>query len=95
LRRIRTHAAGGAGGAGFDRLIAHVVANTGWTWDQALDGLTLPRLVALQAEWRAHPPAHWLVAAALKYRPPKAEADSAAQQSTIAQLKAAFPAGRL
>ena len=55
----------------FDALIAHVVANTGWTWDQALDQLTMPRFLALQAEWRRHPPVHWLVAAALKYRPPE------------------------
>jgi hypothetical protein len=71
------------------------VANTGWSWDQALDGLTMPRLVALQAEWRANPPAHWLLAAALKYRPPPGPAQSAAPKATIAQMKAAFPAGRL
>ncbi len=53
------------------RLIAEVVANTGWTWDEALDGLTVPRYLALVAEWRARPPAHWLIAAALQYRPPR------------------------
>ena len=30
------------------RLIAEVVANTGWTWDEALDGLTTPRF----SRWR-------------------------------------------
>ena len=76
-------------------MIAHVVANTGWTWDEALDGLTMPRLAALQAEWRAYPPAHWLVAAALKYRPREMAAGSAPPQTTIAQLKAALPNGAL
>ena len=51
--------------------------------------------MALQAEWRANPPAHWLVAAALKYRPPADAADAAPRQATIAQMKAAFPAGTL
>ncbi|WP_158812527.1 hypothetical protein [Methylocapsa sp. S129] len=71
------------------------MANTGWTWDQALDGLTLPRLMALQAEWRAHPPAHWLLAAALKYRAPPNAVDTPARHATMAEMKAAFPAGRL
>jgi len=57
-------------------VIAHVVANTGWTWDQALDQLTMPRFLALRAEWRRNPPAHWLVAASLKYRPPNDSAPS-------------------
>jgi hypothetical protein len=55
----------------------------------------LPRLAALQAEWRANPPAHWLIAAALKYRPPAAPGDAASRHPTIAEMKAAFPAGRL
>jgi len=47
----------------------------------------------LQAEWRRHPPIHWLIAAALKYRPP---GEAAAQiQPTMAELKAAFPSGTL
>jgi hypothetical protein len=76
-------------------LIAQVVANTGWTWDQALDGLTMPRLAALQNEWRANPPAHWLIASALKYRPRTESAGAASRHATIAQMKAAFPGGRL
>jgi hypothetical protein len=43
----------------------------------------------LQAEWRARPLAHWLIAAALKYRPPEA---AAPRQPTIEEMKAAFPA---
>jgi hypothetical protein len=74
-------------------VIAHVVANTGWTWDEALDGLTLPRLAALQSEWRANPPAHLLLAAAMKYRQPARAAASPACQATIAELKRAFPPG--
>jgi hypothetical protein len=58
-----------------------------------LDQLTIPRFLALRAEWRRNPPAHWLVAAALKYRAPE-EAESL-RQPTIAELKAAFPNGAL
>ena len=73
-------------------MIAGVVANLGWSWEQALDELTVPRFLALQAEWRRHPPAHWLIAAAMKYRPPGGPAPRA--QPTVAELKAAFPNGR-
>jgi hypothetical protein len=72
-----------------------VVANTGWTWDEALDGLTTPRYLALAAEWRAHPPAHWLIAAALKRRPPAPQAATPARQPSIAELRATFPNGKL
>ena len=76
-------------------MIAEVVANTGWTWDEALDGLTMPRYRALVAEWRARPPVHWLIAAALHYRPPDAEARVDTQAPTVAALRAAFPGGKL
>ena len=68
------------------------MANTGWTWDDALDSLTLPRLAALQAEWRANPPVHWLVAAALKYRAPEATEEKA-RRPTMAAMKAVFGGG--
>jgi len=55
--------------------------------------LTVPRFQALQAEWRRHPPTHWLLAAALKYKSPGEPA--APRQSTAAELKAAFPNGAL
>jgi hypothetical protein len=55
----------------------------------------MPRLAALQSEWRVHPPAHWLIAAALKYRPPANSVPAVAGQPTIAQMRAAFPNGRL
>ena len=55
----------------------------------------MPRLAALQAEWRAYPPAHWLIAAALKYRPREKAAEAAAPQPTMMQLKAALPNGAL
>ena len=76
-------------------MIAEVVANTGWTWDETLDGLTLPRYRALVAEWRARPPAHWLLAAALGYRPREAEALAETRAPTVAALRAAFPGGKL
>ncbi|MFZ1962191.1 MAG: hypothetical protein WAU78_01750 [Roseiarcus sp.] len=55
----------------------------------------MPRYLALAAEWRVHPPAHWLLAAALKYRPADRDAKSPARQPTVAELKAAFPRGKL
>ncbi len=69
------------------------MANLGWSWDEALDQLTVPRFLALQSEWRRHPPTHWLIAAALKYKPPGGPA--AQRQSTVAELRAAFPNGTL
>ncbi len=65
----------------------------GWSWDQALDQLTVPRFLALQAEWRRNPPVHWLIGAALKYRGPGEPAPS--RQPAIAELKATFPNGGL
>jgi hypothetical protein len=58
-----------------------------------LDELTVPRFLALHAEWKRHPPAHWLIAAALKYRPPSEKPTQS--QPTVAELKAAFPNGAL
>jgi hypothetical protein len=55
----------------------------------------MPRYQALVAEWRAQPPAHWLIAAALHYRPPDAEARADTQAPTVAALRAAFPGGKL
>jgi hypothetical protein len=70
----------------FDALIAEVVAATGWTWDDTLDGLTIPRLQALRAEWRRRPPVHWLVAAALRYQEPGAA--SPVRRPSVAELQA-------
>jgi hypothetical protein len=55
--------------------------------------LTVPRYLALAAEWRRNPPAHWLLAAALKFRPQSELAP--ARQPTIAELKTALPNGAL
>ena len=70
------------------------MANTGWTWDQALDDLTVPRYLALAEEWRANPPVHWLLAAALKYLPPERSGEPR-RQPTAAEMNAAFPGGKL
>jgi len=59
----------------------------------ALDQLTVPRYLALQAEWKRNPPVHWLLAAAVNYRPPGEPTPS--RQPTIAELKATFPSGAL
>jgi hypothetical protein len=53
----------------------------------------VPRYLALQTEWRRSPPAHWLVAAALKYRAPTEGVTT--RQPTIAELKATLPNGAL
>jgi len=55
--------------------------------------LTVPRYLALRAEWRRNPPAHWLIASALKYRAP--DDAKPVRQPTIGELKAAFPEGKL
>ena len=55
----------------------------------------MPRYCALVAEWRARPPAHWLIAAALHYRPRDAEARAETRAPTVAALRAAFPGGKL
>lgn len=72
----------------FDVIIAEVVSAIGWTWDEALDNLTLPRLIALRKEWRRHPPVHWLVASALKYKTP--DETTITKQPSVAELQAAF-----
>jgi hypothetical protein len=70
-----------------------VVANTGWTWEDALDNLTLPRFLALREQWREHPPTHWLVAAAMNFRPPGRT--GLTTQPSVKQIEAIFPGGRL
>jgi hypothetical protein len=52
----------------------------------------VPRYLALQAEWRARPPAHWLLAGALKYRAPDS-APAPSRQPTFDEMRAAFPSG--
>jgi len=69
-------------------LIAEVVAATGWTWDEALDGLTVPRFLALREEWRHRPPAHWLLSATFRAREP--EGSSPDRRPTVAELRAAL-----
>jgi hypothetical protein len=54
----------------------------------------MPRYRALVAEWRARPPAHWLFAAALHYRPHEAAALAETRAPTVAALRAAFPGGK-
>jgi len=54
----------------------------------------VPRFLALRAHWRREPPPAALLAAALRYRPPTAEATPAAGVR-IDALMAALPNGRL
>lgn len=52
------------------RLFATIASNTGWSISHIRAELDLPLLQALQAEWRAHPPVHHLVAAYVGYEAP-------------------------
>lgn len=62
----------------------------GWTWSQAEAELDLHRLAALTRHWTAHPPVHLLVAAYLKYEPPK-PITRAEDAPEVAQILAATP----
>lgn len=55
------------------------------------------RYRALAAEWRRSPPAHWLIAAFMRYKAPAERDEAAAPPSapSVAELQAAFPNGRL
>lgn len=44
-------------------------ADTGWSWPE-VGRLTLPRLEAIQAEFRRLPPARWLLARLAGWNPP-------------------------
>lgn len=58
--------------------------------------MTTPRFLALQKEWKRHPPVAWLVAAFVGYKPPPERLTTApAQGDGVASLKAAFPDGRI
>jgi hypothetical protein len=48
----------------------------------------VPRFLALRAQWRRHPPAAWLLAAAFRYRAPDADPD--AKRPSVAELQAAL-----
>jgi hypothetical protein len=50
--------------------------------------MTVPRLVALRAEWRRRPPAHWLLAAALRYDEPNQT--TAQRRPSVAELQSAL-----
>lgn len=46
-------------------VVAQVCQNTGWTWDYVLATLTVPRLKALNQQWKQIPPLAVTVAAFL------------------------------
>ena len=50
-----------------------MAANTGWPFETVLDQMSFDRLKALEAEWKRRPPAHWLIAPFLGYKPPDDE----------------------
>jgi hypothetical protein len=57
-------------------LRAHIVACTGWTWDEA-GRLTVPRLNALTRYWARNPPLHKLAASYLGYEAPALDSNDA------------------
>lgn len=74
----------------WDAIIAQFVNFLpGTTPDYWEDALTWPRLEAMQAEWRRHPPVSALVAAYLGYRPKPRDLDA------IGELMKLFPTGQL
>jgi hypothetical protein len=68
---------------------------TGRPWDELEDTLTIPRLKALFAEWRQHPPVGDLVAAYIGYKPPREEIAAPVKDdpSGIGGLIMQFPNG--
>jgi hypothetical protein len=71
---------------------------TGRPWDELEDTLTAPRLEALFAEWRQHPPVGDLVAAYIGYKPPLEEVAAplnADDPSGIGSLIMQFPSGHI
>src|SRR5947207_1549872 len=62
--------AGRNDGAGLDGLIAHLVASTGCTPQQAWSEWDIPSILAQTEYWRMHPPVHLLVAAQVGYQAP-------------------------
>ena len=61
----------------------------GTTPDYWEDALTIPRLEAMNEEWRRHPPAAVLVASFLGYKPKPRDLDA------IGELMRIFPSGNL
>jgi hypothetical protein len=60
-------------------MVAQIVCATGWTWDETLDTVTMPRYAAIQAEWQVAPPTHYSVAAYLgTYKPRQMEPEAQA-----------------
>jgi hypothetical protein len=52
--------------------------------------LTFPRLAALRKRFVAQPPAHWLMAAYLKYKPPAAEVEPITFEAAVAAEGGAY-----
>ncbi len=62
----------------------------GWTWDYVEETLDVPRLAALTAYWREHPPTHVLLAARYAYKAPNEPTRSVNTDGDIASLVQAF-----
>lgn len=70
-----------------------MISCTGWTWEQ-VGRLTLPRLRALYAHWRQHPPTHRLVASYLGYEAPSEPVRSTRRSAAPVEDDAAPVAAR-
>ena len=82
-----------------DWVVAHYCQCSGEPWNDELeDTLTFSRIFARFAYWKEFPPTHVLVrsiAAYLGAYKPERRADPRAHEDAIAQVKAAFPDGRI
>jgi hypothetical protein len=82
----------GAAGAGSDgsdwleSIVAHIVACTGCTPQQAWSEWDIPSIIAQNEYWRLHPPIHLLIAAQIGYKAPDAEESKEMTPEDLMQL---------
>lgn len=95
-RGRRPGSRGGKKNLGWPELYASLADALGWAWTyRDIDELTIPQYDEIQKRLRLHPPAHWLAAAELGYKPPVEVAagtpNAPERAHTIAELRARFP----
>lgn len=79
-------------------IVAHVCASIGWTWDYCLWQLDIPRLQALNTQWRRFPPpavqlARIAMFLGLSATKPEAATESAISQDGVDAALDMFPTG--
>ena len=68
-------------------LVASLVVRLGWTWDEVLDQVDMPRLEAIRNFWEDHPPLCDVVASYFGIEPRKKPSNN------FDELLAMFPSG--